>query len=509
LAASGVALLQRAAGNAAVTRMVSAAASTAVRAGRPIFVQRCGNTPPEECPCHQDQNTDGAAEPGAVQRLTDGSSPAAATHPSVRAGARGGPVFELQVKLNVEGASPPLAADRIFGPRTDHAVRAFQDSHGLHPDGIAGPLTWATLDAGLPTLPSPPPCDLLLAALGRQAVAAPTASPVAQALPGDETPASCGLISADVMAELVALLGAVPAPPVPPTPAAGKCTSGTAPGDVISSHTVSPATLSAPGDKVTFTVTFKCRPFTTSVFTVLETASGASRVSRNLVSVTGQQLERVWDGKKLFGDKTSTIGTFLVDDGSYRHRVEDVVFAFNNGKPLKASGPGLTSPPVTVAARARAGAQDTTPNVDLLAEIMRSEMGLGNAAEQEAIGWAVRNQMLRLNTHSVQQARNFFHDAVGRTPNATDLAVAKRILAAKTMAGDTTSGAIKWFSPRSMPPRPGAGSCDGNDCRGGLHEELNTDTGKKEKVFFPSFATTMTHHPATGTRNWYLRLYAL
>lgn len=64
-------------------------------------------------------------------------------HPTIRRGARGEAVKELQTLLTKDGSK--LAIDGIFGPGTQSAVRSFQKRHGLVVDGIVGPKTWGEL----------------------------------------------------------------------------------------------------------------------------------------------------------------------------------------------------------------------------------------------------------------------------------------------------------------------------------------------------------------------------
>jgi len=56
-------------------------------------------------------------------------------------GSSGEPVRALQIDLNALGATPQLEPDGKFGGGTDAAVRFFQRSHRLKPDGIVGPAT--------------------------------------------------------------------------------------------------------------------------------------------------------------------------------------------------------------------------------------------------------------------------------------------------------------------------------------------------------------------------------
>jgi putative chitinase len=55
----------------------------------------------------------------------------------------------LQLSLNKLGADPVLVPDGSYGPVTEAAVEAFQESQGLTVDGKVGPETWAAIDAAL------------------------------------------------------------------------------------------------------------------------------------------------------------------------------------------------------------------------------------------------------------------------------------------------------------------------------------------------------------------------
>ena len=66
---------------------------------------------------------------------TPAASPSGAMPPTLRKGMKGQPVRELQSLLG-------LKQDGDFQSGTEAAVKAFQKSHGLTPDGIAGPNFW-------------------------------------------------------------------------------------------------------------------------------------------------------------------------------------------------------------------------------------------------------------------------------------------------------------------------------------------------------------------------------
>jgi peptidoglycan hydrolase-like protein with peptidoglycan-binding domain len=71
----------------------------------------------------------------------------------VRQGSHGDAVRGLQSQFqarNLSGdPSQGLEVDGIFGPKTDAAVRSFQQAAGLDVDGIVGPFTWNALVNGV------------------------------------------------------------------------------------------------------------------------------------------------------------------------------------------------------------------------------------------------------------------------------------------------------------------------------------------------------------------------
>lgn len=76
-------------------------------------------------------------------RLIPPVEPGATARPTLRRGSTGPLVEQIQAKLHVDTTT---GGKGNFGPKTEAAVRAFQREHGIVPDGIVGPKTWAALD---------------------------------------------------------------------------------------------------------------------------------------------------------------------------------------------------------------------------------------------------------------------------------------------------------------------------------------------------------------------------
>jgi len=66
--------------------------------------------------------------------------------PTLKLGSSGPDVQDLQQKLKQLGFDPH-SVDGNFGPGTNAALIAFQQSKGLPADGVAGPATIAALQA--------------------------------------------------------------------------------------------------------------------------------------------------------------------------------------------------------------------------------------------------------------------------------------------------------------------------------------------------------------------------
>lgn len=79
----------------------------------------------------------------AEKPATDNDPPIKLYYPTLRRGAKGDLVAQLQTFLFKDGST--LAIDGIFGAGTQSAVRAFQRKYNLDVDGIVGPQTWGKL----------------------------------------------------------------------------------------------------------------------------------------------------------------------------------------------------------------------------------------------------------------------------------------------------------------------------------------------------------------------------
>ena len=73
--------------------------------------------------------------------------------PTIAPGATGDAVRRLQRALR-RTPDLGLSVDGVFGPKTETAVKGFQQGAGLVVDGVVGPLTWGALPDGgpMPTL---------------------------------------------------------------------------------------------------------------------------------------------------------------------------------------------------------------------------------------------------------------------------------------------------------------------------------------------------------------------
>ncbi|HYC62443.1 MAG TPA: DUF4157 domain-containing protein [Thermoanaerobaculia bacterium] len=300
---------------------------------------------------------------------------------------------------------------------------------------------------------------------------------------------------------------AAPAATPIPAPAATKCTKATDADKVVTDFRVEPKVIEKPGDTVTFTASFSCKPVGDG-FSQFE-GPGGKTFSKEVFKAGLGQFTRKWDGTKLY-DPT---GVFMVDDGSYKLELLPFKYAYGTGGvDLKTSGSKLKSEPVKVNVGAYKGAGTshphyTTANVAELAKVIRTEMGIANDAEKRAVAWSVRNEMLRMNTGDVKTAVTKFAVRDGETAQAADTAMAEEILKKPMSDADNkTQGTIKWFSPRSQPVPD---KCKKGDVGCDEIVTFQDDSKADQRRWAPAFHRQMTYVPIAGVRAWWVRFYKL
>lgn len=95
----------------------------------------------------KDEATYDDQSPWDVTFSSSSTTPTPFREPVLRRGDTGTNVIRLQTLIGT-------TSDGIFGPRTEIAVRQFQEKHGLVQDGIVGPYTWDMVKLH-PVLPRP------------------------------------------------------------------------------------------------------------------------------------------------------------------------------------------------------------------------------------------------------------------------------------------------------------------------------------------------------------------
>lgn len=84
------------------------------------------------------------ADPAAVNFLK-ALSEAAKQKPTLKSGAKGPAVVDLQQNLNIIVGQRVMPIDGKFGPTTERWVKQFQKDHGITADGVVGYQTWVQI----------------------------------------------------------------------------------------------------------------------------------------------------------------------------------------------------------------------------------------------------------------------------------------------------------------------------------------------------------------------------
>ena len=118
--------------------------------------------------------------------------------------------------------------------------------------------------------------------------------------------------------------------------------------------------------------------------------------------------------------------------------------------------------------------------------MITTEAGGENQAAQTAVGWALRNRMLRNRTDNVERV---WSPAFQHRKHANALATQLATGILNGQIADPTSGATHFYTPRIMPKKGEATA--GIDVAGGLESTPGVvdDDGKPVQNYRPSFAT--------------------
>jgi hypothetical protein len=142
-------------------------------------------------------------------------------------------------------------------------------------------------------------------------------------------------------------------------------------------------------------------------------------------------------------------------------------------------------------------------NVQELARVMVTEAGGESEAAQIAVGWCLKNRMIRNGTAEVDRVWSpaFRH---GKAATATALADAAAVLHGST--ADPTDGATHFYTPLAMPKAGDA--TDGIDVGGGLETVPGvTQGGKPIQNYAPAFALSFTQKTVAGVPEKTFKFY--
>jgi peptidoglycan hydrolase-like protein with peptidoglycan-binding domain len=89
-------------------------------------------------------NKQSQAQPAPASQVSEDSASASAAEQSPMGGAKSDTIKQVQEKLSQQGQSPGKA-DGILGPKTQAALKEFQQQNGLQPSGEADQQTLAAL----------------------------------------------------------------------------------------------------------------------------------------------------------------------------------------------------------------------------------------------------------------------------------------------------------------------------------------------------------------------------